>query len=195
MVTLLKFNRIKTPIDELVILEPVVHKDERGFFMEFYNKEDFSKLGFDKPFVQVNLSKSIKGVIRGLHFQIEHPQGKLVKIIRGSVYDVAVDLRKGSPTFKSYFGIELSDKNHKMLYIPEGFAHGFLALTEEIDLIYVVTNYYYEEFDAGIVWNDPEIMIQWPFKDYGLDRPLVSSKDSNLPKLSEVEIPFIYKKQ
>ncbi|MFX0084050.1 MAG: dTDP-4-dehydrorhamnose 3,5-epimerase [Candidatus Hodarchaeota archaeon] len=190
----MKFKRIKGPIEGLMVIEPTLFKDDRGYFMEAYNKNEFSSLGINQDFVQDNHSKSMKGVLRGLHFQIKNPQRKLIRVIRGSVYDVAVDCRRRSPTFKKYFGIELSEKNNKMLYIPEGFAHGFLTLTEEVDLIYKVTDYYNVEYDCGIVWNDPEIMIQWPFEENGIVNPILSEKDKNLPRIADIKIPFSYQR-
>ena len=187
-----KFKLIKTPMEGLYIIEPTVFGDNRGFFMESYNKREFEKIGLDMNFVQDNHSRSKKGVLRGLHFQKKHPQGKLVRVIRGKVFDVAVDLRKGSPTFGKWYGIILSDENHLMFYIPEGFAHGFLVLSEEADFFYKCTDFYYPEYDAGIIWNDPDIGIKWPFEEYGIKEPILSEKDSKLPRLRDIEIPFEY---
>lgn len=190
-----KFKKICTPLEGLYIIEPTKFEDDRGYFMETYNRKEFFSLGIVKDFVQDNHSKSKKGVLRGLHFQIKCPQEKLVRVIRGSVYDVAVDCRRRSPTFKNYFGIELSEKNQKMLYIPKGFAHGFLAITEEVNLIYKVTDYFMAEYDGGIVWNDPDIMILWPFEENGIVKPIVSDKDKNLPRINDIEIPFTYQQE
>ena len=187
-----KFKLIKAPIEGLYIIEPTVFGDNRGFFTESYNKREFEKIGLDMNFVQDNHSRSKKGVLRGLHFQKKHPQGKLVRVIRGKVFDVAVDLRKGSPTFGKWYGIILSDENHLMFYIPEGFAHGFLVLSEEADFFYKCTDFYYPEYDAGIIWNDPDIGIKWPFEEYGIKEPILSEKDSKLPRLRDIEIPFEY---
>jgi len=187
-----KFKIIETSIEGLYIIEPTVFGDNRGFFMESYNKREFEKIGLDMNFVQDNHSRSKKGVLRGLHFQRKHPQGKLVRVIRGKVFDVAVDLRKGSPTFGKWYGIILSDENHLMFYIPEGFAHGFLVLSEEADFFYKCTDFYYPEYDAGIIWNDPDIGIKWPFEEYGIKEPILSEKDSKLPRLRDIEIPFEY---
>ncbi len=192
MLKTLQFNKSRTPIEGLYIIEPILFDDDRGFFMEVYNKKDFLKLGIDNDFVQDNHSRSKKGVLRGLHFQIKRPQGKLIRVIIGSIFDVAVDFRRGSPTFSKYYGIELSKENRKMIYIPEGFAHGFLALTEEVEIIYKVTDYYFSEFDYGTIWNDPDIMIKWPFEEYGIKKPIVSEKDKKLPRIKEIEIPFTY---
>ena len=187
-----KFKLIKAPIEGLYIIEPTVFGDNRGFFMESYNRREFEEIGLDMNFVQDNHSRSKKGVLRGLHFQKKHPQGKLVRVIRGKVFDVAVDLRKGSPTFGKWYGIILSDENHLMFYIPEGFAHGFLVLSEEADFFYKCTDFYYPEYDAGIIWNDPDIGIKWSFEEYGIKEPILSEKDSKLPRLRDIEIPFEY---
>lgn len=182
-----KFKKIETPIQDLYIIEPTVFGDHRGFFMESYNKREFKEIGLDMDFLQDNHSKSKKGTLRGLHFQTKHPQGKLVRAIKGAVYDVAVDLRKESPNYGNYYGVILSEENKKMFYIPEGFAHGFLALSEEVEFMYKTTDYYYPEFDAGIIWNDKDINIDWPFYEYGIDKMdlLLSDKDKNLPTLKE----------
>jgi dTDP-4-dehydrorhamnose 3,5-epimerase len=181
-----KFKKIETPIEGLYIIEPTVIKDERGFFMESWNKKEFEKIGLNIEFIQDNHSKSIKGVLRGLHFQTKHSQGKLVRCIKGAVYDVAVDIRKDSKSFGKYYGIILSEENKKMFYISKDFAHGFLALTDEVEFIYKASEYYYPEYDAGIVWNDKDINIYWPFKEYGIKEPILSSKDRILPSLKEV---------
>ncbi len=182
-----KFKKIETPIKELYIIEPQVFGDNRGFFMEFWNKRDFEEIGLNMEFVQDNHSKSRKGVLRGLHFQTKNSQGKLVRCIKGKVYDVAVDLRKGSEAFGKYFGIELTEENKKMFYIPEGFAHGFLALTEEAEFLYKATNYYTPEYESGIIWNDKDINIDWPLEKYGLKEEdlLLSEKDRKLQTYKE----------
>lgn len=174
-----KFKKIETPIKDLYIIELKVFGDNRGFFIESWNKRDFEKIGLNMEFVQDNHSKSRKGVLRGLHFQTKNSQGKLVRCIKGKVYDVAVDLRKGSKTFGQYFGIELTEENKKMFYIPEGFAHGFLALTEEVEFLYKATNYYTPEYDSGIIWNDKDINVKWPLEKYGIKEEdlLLSEKD------------------
>ncbi|UJG44347.1 MAG: dTDP-4-dehydrorhamnose 3,5-epimerase [Candidatus Heimdallarchaeum endolithica] len=190
---MIKFNKIKTTLDGVFIIEPAIFSDERGFFMETYNKREFTKIGLDVDFVQDNHSKSSKGVLRGLHYQSKHPQGKLVRVIKGRVFDVAVDLRVGSPNFGQYYGVELSEKNKRMFYIPEGFAHGFLAL-EESEFVYKTTDYYYSAYDRGIRWNDPDINIKWPLDKIEDSRLILSEKDSNLPFLKDIESPFEYKK-
>lgn len=180
-----KFKRLETPIEGLYVIEPTIFKDHRGFFMESWNKKDFIEIGLNHEFVQDNHSRSKKGVLRGLHFQDPYPQGKLIRVIRGTIFDVAVDLRKDSPTFKKWFGIVLDDENNKMLYIPEGFLHGFLTLSDFADVMYKTTEYYYKECDKGIIWNDKDLAIKWPFERYGIDMPIISEKDMNLPTLNE----------
>lgn len=157
-----KLNIIQCPIEGLYILEPAVYGDERGYFCETYNERDMDALGLNMRFVQDNESMSVKGVLRGLHFQRNHPQGKLVRALQGAVYDVAVDIRPGSATFGQYFGVELSAENHRQFYVPPGFAHGYLALTERAVFAYKVTDYYHPEDEAGIAWDDPDIGIAWP---------------------------------
>lgn len=152
----------KAPIEGLYVIEPTVHGDSRGYFVETYNQNDMHEAGLDMVFVQDNQSMSKKGVLRGLHFQKQYPQGKLVRVIRGSVFDVAVDLRCGSKTYGQWFGVELNSKNMKQFYISEGFAHGFLVLSEEAEFCYKVTDFYHPGDEGGLAWNDPEIGIKWP---------------------------------
>ena len=152
----------KTPIEGLCVIENTVHGDRRGYFMETYNRNDMHEAGLDMVFVQDNQSSSVKGVLRGLHFQKEHPQGKLVRVIRGSVFDVAVDLREGSSTYGKWYGEILTEDNHKQLYISEGFAHGFLVLSEVAEFCYKCTDFYHPGDEGGLAWNDPEIGIEWP---------------------------------
>lgn len=152
----------KAPIEGLYVIEPSVHGDARGYFMETYNQKDMHESGLDMVFVQDNQSMSTKGVLRGLHFQKQYPQGKLVRVIKGSVYDVAVDLREGSPTYGQYYGVELTEENKKQFYISEGFAHGFLVLSDVAEFCYKVTDFWHPGDESGLAWNDPEINIQWP---------------------------------
>lgn len=152
----------KAPIEGLYVIEPAVHGDSRGYFMETYNQRDFAEAGLNMVFVQDNQSMSTKGVLRGLHFQKQHPQGKLVRAVKGSVFDVAVDLRPGSPTYGQWFGQILSDENKKQFYISEGFAHGFLVLSDVAEFCYKVTDFWHPGDESGLAWNDPEINIQWP---------------------------------
>ncbi len=152
----------KCDIEGLVVIEPTVHGDSRGYFMETYNQNDMKEAGLNMVFVQDNQSMSTKGVLRGLHYQKQYPQGKLVRVIRGCVFDVAVDLRTDSKTYGKWFGVELSAENKKQFYIPEGFAHGFLVLSDEAEFCYKVTDFYHPGDEGGLAWNDPEIGIEWP---------------------------------
>ena len=149
-------------IEGLCVISPAVHGDERGYFMETYNQNDMHEAGLDMVFVQDNQSSSVKGVLRGMHFQKEFPQGKLVRVVNGSVFDVAVDMRKGSATFGKWYGVELTAENKKQFYIPEGFAHGFLVLSEIAEFCYKCTDFYHPGDDGGLTWNDPDIGIKWP---------------------------------
>lgn len=152
----------KCPIEGLYIIEPNVHGDSRGYFMETYNQKDMEEVGLNMVFVQDNQSMSTKGVLRGLHYQKEHPQGKLVRVIKGSVFDVAVDLRSDSKTYGQWYGVELTEENKKQFYISKGFAHGFLVLSDIAEFCYKVTDFYQPGDEGGLAWNDPEIGIEWP---------------------------------
>ena len=152
----------KCPIEGLYIIEPAVHGDHRGYFMETYNQNDMHEAGLDMVFVQDNQSMSTKGVLRGLHFQKQYPQGKLVRAIKGRVFDVAVDLRSGSETYGKWYGVELTEENKKQFLIPEGFAHGFLVLSDEAEFCYKVNDFWHPNDEGGMAWNDPEIGIEWP---------------------------------
>ena len=152
----------KCPIEGLYVIEPAVHGDARGYFMETYNQKDMAEFGLNMVFVQDNQSMSVKGVLRGLHFQKQYPQGKLVRVIKGSVFDVAVDLRAGSKTYGQWFGVELTEENKKQFYISEGFAHGFLVLSDMAEFCYKVTDFYHPGDEGGLAWNDPDINIAWP---------------------------------
>lgn len=174
----------KTHIDGLCIIEPAVHGDSRGYFMETYNQKDMEEAGLNMVFVQDNQSMSTKGVLRGLHFQKQFPQGKLVRVIKGCVFDVAVDLRKGSETFGKWFGIELSEENKKQFYIPEGFAHGFLVLSDTAEFCYKCTDFYHPGDEGGLLWNDPDVGIEWPItEDMTI---LLSEKDKNQSSFKEL---------
>ena len=162
-------------IEGLCVIEPTVFKDERGYFMETYNQNDFKEAGLDMVVVQDNQSMSTRGVLRGLHYQKQFPQGKLVRVVRGTVFDVAVDLRTGSKTYGNWFGVELSAENKKQFYIPEGFAHGFLVLSDEAEFVYKCTDFYHPGDEGGMAWNDPEIGIEWPLQD-GVEL-IISEKD------------------
>ena len=157
-----QINVTKCPIEGLYVIEPAVHGDARGYFMETYNRKDMEEFGLNMSFVQDNQSMSVKGVLRGLHFQKQYPQGKLVRVIKGSVFDVAVDLRAGSDTYGQWYGVVLSEENKKQFYISEGFAHGFLVLTDTAEFCYKVTDFYRPGDEGGLAWNDPDINIAWP---------------------------------
>jgi len=178
----------QTKISDLIIIEPTVFGDARGYFLESYNKKKFEEVVGKTPFVQDNESKSSKGVMRGLHFQKPpFEQAKLVRCIEGEVLDVAVDIRKGSPTYGNHVAVKLSGENKKQLFVPRGFAHGFLVLSDTATFTYKVDNTYAPEFDAGIRWNDKELNIQWGLED---SQVMISVKDAELPFLSEFESPF-----
>lgn len=183
-----KFTFNKTSIEGVYVIEPTVFGDERGYFMETYHKEEFSQAGLDFEFVQDNQSKSKKGVLRGLHFQYTQPQGKLVRVISGEVFDVAVDLRKDSPTYGKWEGVILSEENKKQFYIPEGFAHGFVVLSDTAEFTYKCTDFYKADDEGGIKWDDPEIGIDWPIED--IDEIILSDKDKLWKPLSQTETDF-----
>ena len=188
-----KFKFIKTTIEGVYIIEPTIFGDNRGYFMESYSKIEFDKAGLNMNFVQDNQSKSKKGVLRGLHFQTKYAQGKLVRVVEGEVFDVAVDLRENSPTFGKWEGAILSEENKKQFYIPEGFAHGFLVLSETATFQYKCTNYYAPEYEGGILWNDPKIGIKWPLDN--IEEVLLSEKDKgqqNLEEFISKNNPFKY---
>jgi dTDP-4-dehydrorhamnose 3,5-epimerase len=172
---------IKTPLPGLLVIEPKIFFDSRGFFFESYNQQQCIEAGITKPFLQDNFSRSKKNVVRGLHYQMIQPQAKLVSVSRGSVYDVAVDIRRGSPTFGQWFGQLLSSENHLRMYIPAGFAHGFCVLSEEVDFCYKCTDYYCPSGERGVRWDDSELTIAWPIKE-----ALLSPKDLEYPKLCEI---------
>jgi dTDP-4-dehydrorhamnose 3,5-epimerase len=176
---------VRTAIPDVLIIEPDIHRDQRGFFLESYNKRALKeRAGIDREFVQDNQSRSGKGVLRGLHYQIRQPQGKLVRVLAGAVYDVAVDIRRSSPSFGRWVAIKLSAESQRLVWIPEGFAHGFLVLSETADLQYKVTDYYAPGCERTIIWNDPDLGIDWP-ESRG---PLLSEKDAQAPRLKEAEV-------
>lgn len=176
----------KTEIESVYIIEPKVFGDNRGYFMETYNEQEFKNNGLDYNFVQDNQSKSKKGVLRGLHFQKTHPQAKLVRVLEGEVFDVAVDLRKGSKTYGKWVGVILSEENKKQFMIPRGFAHGFVVLSETAVFAYKCDDFYHPEDEGGIMWNDPDVNIEWPYKG----ELLLSEKDKVHPLLKECKIEF-----
>lgn len=174
-----------TAIPEVMILEPKVFGDDRGFFFESYSQRAFREVtGLDVEFVQDNHSKSARNVLRGLHYQVDHAQGKLVRVVQGAVFDVAVDIRRSSPTFGKYVGVELSAENKRQLWVPAGFAHGFLVLTETAEFLYKTTDFYYPEHERCIAWNDPEIGIAWPIGE----SPVLSAKDAKGASLREAAV-------
>ncbi len=181
-----KFNFIKTEIDGVLIVEPTLYGDHRGYFMETYKESDFKEAGINCTFLQDNQSKSRKGVLRGLHFQKTYPQAKLVRVIKGEVYDVAVDLREGSPTFGKYVGVVLSEENKRQFFIPRGFAHGFLVLSDEAEFVYKCDNLYHPEDEGGLLYSDESIGIDWPIKE-GI---LLSDKDKVYPTLENLDFKF-----
>lgn len=172
-------KRVETALPGLLLLEPKVHGDRRGFFYEAWNRDTFRALGIDRPWVQDNLSRSARGVLRGLHYQVRRPQAKLVTVLSGEVFDVAVDLRRSSPTFGRWFAERLDGESRKLLYIPEGFAHGFQVLSETADFFYKVTDFWSPENERGVAWNDPALAIPWP-----LAVPSLSPRDAELPPLA-----------
>ena len=183
-----KFKFEKTPIEGLFVIEPTVFGDNRGYFMETYNQREFIENGLDVEFVQDNESFSNKGVLRGLHFQKKNPQGKLVRCLKGEVFDVAVDLRKNSDTYGKWYGIVLSEENKKQFYIPEGFAHGFLVLSETVLFCYKCTRFYDPTDEGGIIWNDPDIGIEWPISS---DMEIkLSEKDKTNTRWKDLDFSF-----
>lgn len=180
-----KFNFIKTDIEGVFIIEPTAFGDERGYFMETYQYNDFAAAGIDVRFVQDNQSMSKKGVLRGLHFQKQFPQSKLVRVIRGEVYDVAVDLREGSPTYGKYVGVLLSAENKRQFFIPKNFAHGFLVLSDEAEFVYKVDDFYHPNDEGGLMWNDPTVGVNWPIED-GMEI-ILSEKDKVNPTLENIK--------
>ena len=179
----------RTAIPDVVLLEPKVFGDARGFFLESFNQRVFQEAtGADVEFVQDNHSRSARGVLRGLHYQLKQPQGKLVRVVRGSVFDVAVDIRRSSPTFGRWVGAELSEQNQHQLWVPAGFAHGFLVLSESADFLYKTTEYYAPEHERCIAWNDPAIGVEWPLAATALAAPLLSHKDAAATALGQADV-------
>jgi dTDP-4-dehydrorhamnose 3,5-epimerase len=179
-------NRLDTKLQGPILIEPAVHGDARGFFAETYRKNEYEKLGIVTDFVQDNHSRSSRGVVRGIHFQLPPGQAKLVRCARGAIFDVAVDLRRSSPTFGQWEGYELSDENMHQVYLPIGFGHGFCVLSDVADVIYKVSGYYDGSIERGIAYDDPELGIEWPSEV----ELIVSERDATAPRLSEAELPF-----
>lgn len=178
-----------TAIPEVLVLEPRVFGDARGFFLESFNRKAFREAtGSDPDFVQDNHSRSARGVLRGLHYQVRQPQGKLVRVVRGAVFDVAVDIRRGSPTFGRWAGVELTEENQRQMWVPAGFAHGFVVLSDSADFLYKTTDYYAPEHERCIAWNDPELAIAWPLAQHGIAEPQLSAKDRQGTPLRSAEL-------
>lgn len=175
-----------TNIPEVLIIEPDVFGDIRGFFLETWHADKYRTQGIDASFVQDNHSRSRRGVIRGLHYQLQHPQGKLIRVISGAVYDVAVDIRKGSPTFGQWVGVELSGDNYRQLYVPTGFAHGFCTLSESADFLYKCTDYYAPDDEHGIIWNDMDVGIKWPGDEFYVSEK--DAKNKSFKQLMELDL-------
>ncbi len=173
---------IPTDLEDVILIRPMIFQDKRGFFTETFRLNKFHKAGIRKPFIQDNLSQSVKGTLRGLHYQIVNPQAKLVMVTEGEILDVAVDIRRNSPNFGKYVSCRLSEENKELLYIPEGFAHGFFVLSERATFLYKCTDYYNPAGERGIRWNDPRIGIDWP-----VEEPILSEKDRSLPLLEELD--------
>ena len=178
---------LPTDIRDLVLLEATAHGDERGFLLESFREDAWREAGVEGPFVQENHSRSARGILRGLHFQLRPGQAKLVRCVRGAIWDAAVDLRRDSPTYRRWEGYELSDENHRQLYVPAGFGHGFCVLSEAADVHYKLSSYYDPETEAGIRWDDPDVAVEWPITE-----PQLSERDKLAPTLAEVadELPF-----
>ena len=177
---------IPSKIPEVILIEPKVFGDHRGFFMETWQRQTFAENGIDYDFVQDNHSKSAHGILRGLHYQIQQPQGKLVRVVEGSVFDVAVDMRQSSSTFGQWVGYELSVDNNRMLWVPPGFAHGFYVISESAEFVYKCTDYYAPEYERSVHWNDADLAINWHLVDG--KNPTLSDKDANAPMLKEAEV-------
>ena len=183
-----KFKFTETGIKDMFVVEPTVFEDNRGYFMETFQENDFKQAGHDLTFVQDNQSKSSKGVLRGLHLQLKYPQGKLVRVIKGEVFDVGVDLRGDSPTYGKWYGEILSEDNKKQLYIPPKFAHGFLVLSDEAEFLYKCTEFYHGEDESGIKWDDEDIAIDWPLD--GIDEIILSDKDKEWKSFKDSKIKY-----
>ena len=175
----------RTDIPEVILVLPELHQDERGFFMETFRQEFFEHLGIKESFVQENHSQSVQGVIRGLHYQVRQPQGKLVRVVVGEIFDVAVDLRRSSPTFSRWIGVQLSAENKHQLWIPPGFAHGFMVLSKKAEVLYKTTDYYAPQWERTLLWNDPRLQISWPLQKGKV--PILAAKDASGKTLDEAE--------
>ena len=191
MLNFMPFTFKRLSIPDVILVEPSSFSDDRGFFFESFKESDFFSNGIDKNFVQDNFSHSVNGVIRGLHFQkAPKAQAKLVTVLKGKIFDVAVDIRKNSPTYGKWVSEILSDDTHNLLYVPEGFAHGFCVISDEADVLYKVSNEYSQEHERSIIWNDPKLNIQWP-----ITKPIISNKDNKLSLLENLDNDFVYREQ
>ena len=191
MLNFMPFTFKRLSIPDVILVEPSSFSDDRGFFFESFKESDFFSNGIDKNFVQDNFSHSVNGVIRGLHFQkAPKAQAKLVTVLKGKIFDVAVDIRKNSPTYGKWVSEILSDDTHNLLYVPEGFAHGFCVISDEADVHYKVSNEYSQEHERSIIWNDPKLNIEWPIK-----KPIISNKDNKLSLLENLDNDFVYREQ
>lgn len=186
------FSFTKTSIDGVIVVDVRQHGDNRGYLMETYKKPDFANAGIDVDFVQDNQSRSTQGVLRGLHFQIRHPQAKLIRVMSGKIFDVAVDLRNGSSTYGKWVGVELSSENHRQLFIPHGFAHGFLVLSDSAEILYKCDDVYHPGDEGGLTWNDPTIGIEWPPLEgddvFDASKVITSERDKGLPLLNDIAL-------
>lgn len=178
----------KTPIEGLVLVEPEVYTDARGYFLESFNRREYRAAGIEVDFVQDNQARSVRGTLRGMHFQKTHPQAKLVRVLAGRVFDAAVDLRESSGTFGRWHGVMLDDESHRQFFVPAGFAHGYLVLSATAVFAYKCSDFYHPEDEGGLLWSDPEVGIQWPLQ--GIDRPLLSEKDRRMPALRDLEFKY-----
>ena len=191
MLNFMPFTFKRLSIPDVILIEPQSFSDDRGFFFESFKESDFFSNGIDKKFVQDNFSHSTNGVIRGLHFQkAPKAQAKLVTVLKGKIFDVAVDIRKNSPTYGKWVSEILSSDTHNLLYVPEGFAHGFCVISDEADVLYKVSNEYSQEHERSIIWNDPKLNIQWP-----ITKPIISNKDNKLSLLENLDNDFVYREQ
>ena len=180
-------NVIPTSLDGVLIIEPKVFDDPRGYFMETHHRKRYREAGIDCEFVQDNISYSVQETLRGLHYQLPHAQAKLVQVLTGDIYDVAVDIRRESPTFGKWVGVDLSDKNHRQLFVPTGLAHGFCVKSETAHVLYKCSDFYSPPDEKGVLWSDPEIGIDWP-----IQRPILSEKDGKYPRLSEIPFEHLF---
>ena len=179
-----RMKKIETALPEVFLIEPEVHGDDRGWFFESYRRDKLAGLGIEGEFVQDNHSKSSRGVLRGLHFQLGKPQGKLIRVVEGEIFDVAVDVRRGSPRYGKWAGAKLTGESKRMMYVPAGFAHGFTVMSETAEIIYKCTDYYAPEEERGVLWSDPAIGIEWPMSG---TKPVLSAKDRAYTPLSEID--------